>query len=248
MKAVGYVALHYGKDYLEYALRSVYDQLDHIFILYTHKPSHGYDTRLTCPDTEAELMDICREVDVDNKISWRVGNWHQENHQRNYAMDLAKSYGADILVLVDFDEIWKANDLRDLIKETYDKKAEKCLCWMKHLWRSFDWICEDAMRQERLYYLGRDKQNLIYAPQPEPQIYHFGYARKPIDIEYKISIHGHKSQIFNNWYASKFLQYPFPLDDAHPTKDANWCPTPFNKSLLPELMREHPYYNLPIIA
>lgn len=247
MKVVGYVCLHYGKDYLEYSLRSVYDHLEHIFILYTPRPSHGHTTRLTCPDNEAELMDICAKVDVDNKISWRVGNWHQENEQRNYAMDLAKAAKADILVLVDFDEIWKDQDLKDLIKETYEKKANKCLVWMKHLWRSFDWICEDDMRQERIYYLGKDKGDLIYASQTEPQVYHFGYARKPIDIEYKISIHGHKAEMINNWYNNKFLRYPFE-GDSHPTKGANWIPTPFDKTTLPELMRDHPYYNLPIIA
>jgi hypothetical protein len=247
MKAVGYVCLHYGKDYLEYSLRSVYSEFEHIFVLYTPNPSHGHKSRLTCPDTEQELMDICAKVDVDNKISWRVGHWTQENHQRDYAYELAKTYGADILGLIDFDEVWKTEVLRDLIKETYEKKASKCLVWMKHLWRSFDHICEDAMRQERLYYLGKDKQDLIYASQTEPQVWHFGYARMPIDVEYKMSIHGHKSELLANWYHNKFLRYPFE-EDSHPTRGANWIPTKFDKTLLPDIMKEHPYYNLPIIG
>lgn len=247
MKVVGYFAMHYGKDYLEYSLRSVYNDLEHIFILYTPRPSHGHDTRLTCPDTEQELMDICARVDVDNKISWRVGHWHQENEQRNYAKQLAKAYGADILVLVDFDEVWKPGILKELIQLTYERKASKCLIWMRHLWRSFDWICDDPMRQERIYYLGSDAGDLIYAPQPENQVWHFGYARKPIDVEYKMSIHGHKAEIANNWYYNKFLQYPF-VNECHPACKDMWNPTPFDKTTLPELMWEHPYYDLVIIA
>lgn len=248
MKALGYIILHYGKDYLEYSIKSVYNQLDEILILYTDNPSHGSGTRLQCPDTEQELYDIAVKNDPDNKINWFNGHWKRENDHRNYAHDWAKSKGFDILVTVDFDEVWKENDLRDLIKETHDRKASKCLIWMKHLWRSFNYICEDQMRQERIYYLGNDKKDLIYASQKENQVWHFGYARKPVDVEYKISIHGHKAEFKDShWYYKKFLQYPFP-NDVHPTCVETWTPKPFDKTQLPEIMRSHPYYDLEVIS
>lgn len=89
MKTIGYVALHYGADYLKYALLSVYSELDEILILYTPTASHGHGTTMQCPDTRQQLLEICQEVDVDGKINWIDGKWNQENQQRNYAHDYA---------------------------------------------------------------------------------------------------------------------------------------------------------------
>lgn len=249
MKVLGYMPLHYGKDYLKYSLLSVYDAVDQILILYTKQPSHGSGTNLACPDKEEELLEIAHSIDKDEKIKWVKSNWAAENHHRNYAHDYAKRYGFDILVSIDFDEVWKTHILKDLIKEVYDRKANKCLVWMRHLWRSFNYICDDPMRQERIYYLGSDKKDLIYASQPENQVWHFGYARKPEDIEYKISIHGHSREWTmpkEKWLKDKFKAWP-TAQDVHPTCVNTWHPKPFNKEELPEIMKEHPYYNLDVI-
>lgn len=250
MKTAAYIALHYGKDYLEYSLKSIYNSVDQIFVLYTPNPSHGTGSSLQCPDTKTELFDILKKVDVDDKIEIYQGAWPRENDQRNYAHSIAKAKGVDILVLLDFDEVWKPGVLDELIKLTYDRKASKCLIWMRHLWRSFNYICDDPMRQERIYYLGDDKKDLIYAPQPENQVWHFGYAREVDQVGYKISCHGHTSEWLTSkeeWFERKYKQFPPDGTFVHPCCKDVWFPKPFDKKELPQIMKSHPYWNNEVI-
>lgn len=248
MKTLAYIPLLYGKDYIQYAIRSVYSEVDAILILYTDKPSHGTGTGLPCPDTRDELIELCAAVDPNNKIIWMTGNWNLEGQQRNEAHYYAKKHGYDILVAVDADEIWKTEMLRELIQLTFDRKASKCLVWMRHLWRSFNYICDDQMRQERIYYMRDDKKDLIYAPQPINQVWHFGYAQDLKTVEYKISIHGHSAEWIlpkERWFTERYCVFP-PAEGVyvHPACADVWFPAEFNKEQLPEIMREHPYYNL----
>jgi len=250
MKTLAYLPLLYGKDYLAYSIMSYYDDVDQILICYSPKPSHGHPSNMTCPDSEQELIDICANIDHDNKIIWHKGDWQQENQQRNFAHDYARSRGFDLLFNADFDEIWRPGYLPELLKLTYERKASKCLIWMRHLWRSFNWICDDQMRQERIYYLGADKGDLIYAPQPENQVFHFGYARTLADVQYKISCHGHSSewlQSKQDWFESKYKPFPPTGDATHPACAGVWIPKPFDKTELPDFMKLHPYYNFDVI-
>lgn len=251
MKVGCYIPLLYGKDYLEYAIKSVYPVVDEIYVLYTGRPSHGSMTHLNNPDSKEELYAIIDRIDVDKKIGWfESENWNQENQQRNYGHELAKLNGCDILVALDSDEIWETQMLKELIDLTYERKASKCLVWMRHLWRSFNYICDDPMRQERIYYLGIDKKDLIYAPHSVNQVWHFGYARELKSIEYKISIHGHSSEWLipkERWFEEKFKPYP-PTFDVHPVCKDTWNPQPFDKAKLPDLMKLHPWYKLDVIA
>ena len=249
MKVLGYIALHYGKDYLKYAILSMYDSVDEILILYTSAPCHGSGTSLKCPDSKNELLSIVDEVDKNKKIRWAEGKWTYEGQQRDSAYNYANAHGFDILVTTDADEVWKPELLNELIRLTYERKASKCLVWMRHLWRSFNYICDDAMRQERINYLGNDKKELIYAPQAENQIWHFGYARSIKDIEYKISIHGHSGEWIlpkQQWLEEKYIPFP-PASDVHPVCQDTWEPRPFNKNELPNFMTMHPFYNSEVI-
>lgn len=250
IKTLCYIPLHYGKDYLKQAIQSVYNSVDEILILYTDKPCHGRGTNLECPDTKKELINVAMHaVDsgfMDDKIIWIDGNWNAENEQRNTAHTYARKNGFNVLVCVDADEIWIEKYLKELIQLTYDRKASKCLVWMRHLWRSFNFICDDGMRQERLWYIGNDTLDLIYAPMPENQMWHFGYARGFKEVEYKISIHGHSAEWLQPkelWFENKYKRFP-PVDNVHPVCEAVWFPQPFHKELLPEFMRSHEYYNL----
>lgn len=250
MKVLGYIALHYGKDYLAWAIRSMYSNCDQILVLYSPVASHGSSTSLTCPDTEQELIEICANNDPDNKIVWKKGNWRQENEQRNVAHYYGRLHGFHILVCTDADEVWDSSQvLGELINLTYIRKASKCLVWMRHLWRSFNYVCDDPMRQERIYYLGDDRGELIYAPMAFNQVWHFGYARRPADILYKISIHGHSAEWLQpkeQWFHQKYMPFP-PANDTHPVCKSTWNPQPFDKTKLPELMQSHPWYNKEVI-
>lgn len=75
MNIQSYTVLHYGADYLPYALRSVYDQVDQLHIIYTPQPSHGYQTDTPPPETRDELIKAAYTYDPDNKINWYDVDW-----------------------------------------------------------------------------------------------------------------------------------------------------------------------------
>lgn len=248
-KVLAYIPLHYGADYLKYAIQSVYPVVDEILILYTSIPSHGHSTVMLCPDTMERLQSEAYIVDPDSKIVWNNGIYSREGIHRDTAFDYAKTKGFNIVIALDSDEVWNTQYLQELIKEVYDRKSEKCLIWMRHLWRSFNYICNDPMRQERIYYIGPDKTGLIYASQPVNQVWHFGYARELHQVEYKISIHGHSGEWLlpkQRWFEEKYKPFP-PVQDVHPTCRDTWNPVPFDRYELPELMRDHPWFEKEII-
>lgn len=244
-KVLAYICLHYGADYIAKAIESVNDAVDEILIIYTAKPSHGTGTPLTCPDTKQELIDEINKGDIEDKVVFMEGEFKREGLHRDAAFAYAKNEGFDIIVALDSDEIWNTQYLKELITEVYERKAAKCLVWMRHLWRSFNFICDDPMRQERIYYIGEAKELLIYADKPKNQVWHFGYARALNQVEYKISIHGHSNEWLmskDRWFNEKYKPFP-PVQDTHPTCKNTWSPIPFDKYELPEIMYSHPYFN-----
>ncbi len=264
-KVLAYVPLHYGADYLKYAIDSVYPVVDEVLVLYTEIPSHGHSTSLSVPyeDREEMLMHYAmigaKGLKTDNhdpdkhgfrgKLVWKKDTYSREGIHRDMAFDYAKQNGFDIVVALDSDEIWNTQYLQELIQEVYERKASKCLIWMRHLWRSFNYICDDPMRQERICYIGEDKCDLIYADKPNNQVWHFGYARELNQVEYKISIHGHSAEWIlskDRWFNEKYRPFP-PVHDVHPTCVNTWNPVPFDRNELPELMRTHPWFNTEVI-
>jgi cellulose synthase/poly-beta-1,6-N-acetylglucosamine synthase-like glycosyltransferase len=244
MKVIAYYIIHYGKDYLSYSIRSIYESVDEIVIFYTDRPSHSSGTLLKCPDSEQDLMQAAVEYDPENKVKWLKGNWNAENEHRGAAYNYAKANNADVLLAVDADEVWKPEILKELIQYTYNNNVGQLLVWMRHLWRSFDYVCDDMMRQARVHNMYADFQNIKYADLRENCIWHFGYARSFKDVEYKISIHGHRGEWRDSgWLENVYKVWP-PTPDVHPTCANTWSPIPFNKELLPEFMRDHPYYNI----
>lgn len=246
MKVLAYIPLHYGVDYIGKAIESVNDAVDEILIIYTSKPSHGTGTSMFCPDSKQELIDEINKADIEDKVVFMEGEFKREGLHRDTAFTYAKNEGFDIVVALDSDEIWNTKYLKELIVEVYERKAAKCLVWMRHLWRSFNFICDDPMRQERIYYIGEAKESLIYADKTKNQVWHFGYARALNQIEYKISIHGHSNEWLmpkERWFNEKYKPFP-PVQDVHPTCVNTWNPKELNRYELPEIMHSHPYFKL----
>ncbi len=51
MNIHSYTIVHYGADYLGYALKSIYDNVDQMHVIYTPHPSHGY--RIDIPSIDS---------------------------------------------------------------------------------------------------------------------------------------------------------------------------------------------------
>jgi len=249
MKIISFTCCHYGSDYLGWAIKSVYDHVDECWVVYSDKPSHGHGTTLTNPDSKQAVKDSLYHFgDPDNKIKWKEGNYQHEGHHRIQSVEIAKERKAELIVVVDADEVWQPEGLELAISSAKEHPARNSKLRMIHFWRNFNWICRDQMMPDRIIKVGGDNKCFNYVGNSHSPILHFGYARKLIDCCYKISIHGHKGEWRNDWY-NKFKNWRpgCGMQDLHPTCTNIWTPEPYDKSTMPVYMKTHPWYNSNLI-
>lgn len=241
-----YYVIHYGSDYLAYSIKSIYNFVDKIFIFYTNKPSHGHNKNLINPDTRDKLWQAAFSVDPQHKIIWEDGQWAYEGAQRDHAVNTAEKHGADTVLVVDADEIWTEDVLVKFLDRVKSSGKRMHCIRMLTFWRSFSNICVDEMMPVRAIRPKIKDSSVDYC---EGRVLHFGYARKPDDITYKISCHGHSGEWDQNWYKNKFIAWPGCGNlDLHPTcRNNTWEAKAYDKELLPTFMKSHPYFNLNVI-
>lgn len=245
MKVHSYSVVHYGKDYLGYALRSVYDHVDQLHIVYTPHPSHGHQTPHAPPESKEEIIAAAFAHDPDGKVKWHeVREHYYEGQHRDHAVRVCLDAGAELVLVVDCDEVWRGETLgKALALVEREDKARNWLINFTHLWRSFDWCCRDQGWPVRVLDL-RHEQGTAYIPKEFGEIYHFGYATRSGLMWYKWQVHGHKNELRPEWWNERWQAWP-PVPDCHPTnKEGFWNPERFDKENLPEFMREHPFYDL----
>lgn len=240
ISCLAYIPLHYGSPYLDAVIRSIDPHVEKILILYTEEPSYGQNRGLKNPDTRKQLYDIAHSA--SDKIQWvQIQRTGQENHHRQMVFNYAKDY--DLIIAVDSDEIF---DDVPAMKEA--AMATNCQTvnvdgsrWW-HFWRSFNECNRDGFCPTRFHVVkGNPSTEVIHVG----KIYHMGYAMPEDLTRYKISVHGHKS-ILSTWLTNKWLNYKRGVTKLlHPDSQDVWIETePFDKTTLPQILKEHPYYNL----
>lgn len=251
MKVLGFIMLHYGKEYLEYALKPLCEVCDKVVILYSKKPTHNQKYGIQYRETRGELRDIALPFGVH----W-VDVFDKKNEGDHMNEIWNHTNGYDVLVRADYDEVWDVDDLRNAVKEVYNTPFRNFgINGFIHFWRSFGYIVSnnihgeecDYFRPLRLWHL-REK-NISNQPDIQAKIYHFGYAIKRRDMEYKMQIHGHRPEIreewlsiWNNWQAEN------TEGNFHPTSFDIWLKIKqFDRNQLPEIMKKHPYFTREII-
>lgn len=243
MKTLAYIVCHYGKEYLEYSIKSVIDSVDEILILYSSKPTFGHGTDIPNPDSYEELRSI---ADKFSKVKWMDVTVNGEGNHRNLALGYAGN-NFDIVLAVDADEVWNPDTVEPCINTAFDGKERRYTTnhqgWY-HFYRSFNEACRDGFEPIRL--TNMNARNNDQGRVTESVIYHFGYANCEKLQEYKMAIHGHKGEISNDWFTKKWLNYrKGETEYLHPASNDIWKETePFNKDLLPDFMKDHHYYNL----
>jgi len=240
-----YTALHYGTDYLYWALRSIRDDVDQHVILYCPHGSHGAKTDRVCPDSRAELQKQA-QLAIGKKLLWIDGDWSYEHEQRESIYQYVPD--ADVILIVDADEIWGTGLAKRMI-EAYRMNIRTIRAPVLEFWRSFHYAEQtNLVFPERAIYPHGMHGEPGYLPldNNRPRICHMGYAKRSEIVEYKQHTHGHKGDWREGWYEEKFLKND--RYDCHPTNVAFWHPTPVNPlDYMPSFMAEHPYFNLEVI-
>jgi hypothetical protein len=256
---IAYAAVHYGRDYFAWSLRSIQDLVDEIHVLYSERPSFGYQTGLACPDFERDLMtEAHRFLRPDRPLHWHRGGWRTEGEHRNEILRIARERGADLILSVDTDEVWDRAALAEQLDAAQADHERDTLVPFVHFWRSFGHVCSDPSRPVRIIKPSAPMGSVRYAAQRIP-VLHFGYAQSETLIRYKIAIHGHRAEWRSDWLDGKFLPWkPGELTkDVHPTCGWNssfgdffWNVRKVDQALVPVLdatMSDHPYKNLELI-
>jgi hypothetical protein len=248
MRIIGYTALHYGRDYFSHAIRSIIHDVDELWVLYTAQGSHGHRTSIPCPETRAELYAIAQQAAGD-KLRWIDGSWTHEGQQRDSIHQYAPD--ADVVVVLDSDEIWTPGLLPSVIQWGLHSHARNIRVPFRHYWRSLHRaILHDPAFPTRVIFPKRADGYETYNAPPwirdgEYVIHHFGYAQRPEIIQYKLLTHGHRGEFRRdcNWYTDIFMlnrQY-----DNHPVGSSYWnC----EDATPPEILQDHPYYGLKVIT
>lgn len=247
MKVMGFMTLHYGKEYLKEALLSVRDHVDIMVVSYTAKPSHGHTSELICPDTRDELYNICREV-VGDKLAWNEQEFFaNENTHRSVRYKYAAKAKYDLILTVDADEVMVG--IPQALEYAYNNPERYYgIDGYKNFFRSFNWICTDGFRPIRIENLKRNNQlQNLNCPMT---IYHFSCALREEVMRYKYSSFGHANEIKKDYLNEIFYKWhpvTNPLGDLHCVSFNLWNAVSFDKTQLPEYLKQHPYYNLEII-
>jgi len=247
MKVVGFVALHYGTDYLGWAIRSIIDHIDELHIAYTAIGSHGHRTTIPCPETRDELFAIAQSA-AGSKLRWHDGEWPYEGAQRDSIHQYAPD--ADVIIVLDADEIWPESYDRIVLESMgYGSRYRRWRLPMIHFWRSFNRaVLHDPAFPERIicnnYLIDSSAVENAYSK----PICHMGYAQRPEIVEYKILTHGHRNEWRKDvdWFKDRYLANA--QTDCHPVGSEYWNPERVDPlDYMPTWMQEHPYYHMQVI-
>lgn len=239
-----YCICHYGLPYIAAAVESLYDQVDHIYIAYTNKPSQSFQTEMTCPDTKEDLLEAIKPF--MDKVTWAEGSWEHEVEHCDYARSLAAA-DHDWLVRFDTDEIFPEGCIEFYINEAEKSEYREWRMPFMHFWRSFSRVCRDASHPIRL---GRKEgEGLGWLPGDDEKytVCHMGYAMPTKYIDYKMAVSGHKSEWRPDWYEKRWLANA--QEDTHPVcwNPPLWNPEEYDITKLPEVLKKHEYYGKEVI-
>lgn len=249
MKTIAFTALHYGSEYLAWAIRSVIDHVDEYWVLYASKGSHGHHTDARCPDSRALLLSIASEA-AGPKLRWVDGEWAHEGYQRDAIHQHAPD--ADVILVLDADEIWPEALVGAVLQYArsiqYDWPRRMFRLPMIHYWRSFyRAVINDKSYPVRVIFPRIPAGETAAFTHVTP-ISHFGYAQRPVTVGYKQYVHGHKNEWRTDldWFRDRYLANA--QADCHPVTVDYWTPEPVEPlDYMPSWMAEHPYFGQEVI-
>ena len=247
MGITAFMTLHYGVDYLEASIRSIIDEVDALWCLYTPDGSFGGAPQFDNPDSAERLFDIASATAGD-KFHWYTaspGQWRNEGEHCDFIQVCDPD--ADVYVRLDADEVWTAGLLTEAIRFGQHEGLHKVRLPMIHYWRSLHRaVLRDPVVPDRVT-IKANAGGRVDTLHGKGVIHHFGYAQRAEVVRYKQALSSHRAEWRQGWYETTFE--PNALADVHPVIVNHWTPEridPFAHGL-PEFMRKHPFVDMEVI-
>lgn len=236
---IAYIPLHYGSDYLEAAIKAIEPCVDKIVIFYSRIPTFGRLTNAKNPDTPDMLHKIATNAS-DKVLFIEVTGINEEARHRNLIEEMADGY--DLILAVDADEVWDTDSLKIALQQAAQTDNRYIMIsGFLHFWKSFNHVCIDHWTPVRI--TNRRSENKTSQGTVNGKIYHFSLAQREEIIRYKWGgIHGHQDELRPNWLEEIFFGWKEGMNDVHPTTYGIWNVQNFDKTTMPPLLKNHPYY------
>lgn len=241
-KTLGFMTIHYGAEYLRESLLSIRDHVNKMVIAHTKKPSHGYEGRVSCPESDIQLYEIAYEV-LGDKLIWDSADFYPSESQHR-AFRYKFSEGYKLILTIDADEVFKEDEIQGALDYASNNKERFYgINGYINFWRSFNFACFDGFRPIRIENLEANNQlQNINCPLT---VYHFSTCQSEQIMRYKYKIFGHASEIKANYLRDIF--YAWTPDnnfgDLHPVSYNLWNAVPFDKETLPSYLKSHLNFN-----
>lgn len=255
--------VHYGDDYLEYSIRSIYGSVDKILIS-VGLESWNYAERTSIdPVFLAKIKELPLKY---SKIELVYGTWAKDEDQRNDSIPYARDY--DYYFLVDTDEIYRQEELANLYSIVEKNPGAGVFrIPFYNFWRGFGYVIQEAVNEPvqrffknsaRRFYFKRSctsgyrKKAQFDVSRKDCSCYHFSYARKPDAIEHKFKTWMHADEVrqrwvkkvFAAWEQNKMMTNLFPVAG----QEDRWISAqPFDAAKLPSVLLDHPYHGMDVI-
>lgn len=242
MQVLGFLTIHYGCEYLPQCLLSVVNHVDKMVVAYSLKPSHSFGTNLVCPDSEEQIFNICQQV-LGDKLIWdRADGYGNESSHRSVRYKYSQGY--DLILTVDADEVLKEEDIPNALNYAISNTERYYgIDGYINLWRSFDYACYDGFRPIRIEKLGSDntRQNINC----KMRLYHFSTCQSEPLMRYKYKVFGHAPEMRLNWLDNIYYAWTpeNQIQDIHPVAFNLWNAVRFDKSIMPEYLKQHHNFN-----
>lgn len=243
---VAYYCVHYGKEYLEASIKSISSCVDKIYMFYSATPTQGHASGEPCPETEKELSEIA--YSASGKVIWInvTGMFRSESDHRKFINRFTSGYKQ--ILAVDCDEVHDAERLREALSEA-EKLPNKYIqiSGFINFFRSFNWVCYDGFQPVRitnLNYTEEREQGVVRTP-----VYHFSTAQREEIMRYKYFNFGHSNELRKDYLDEVFYKWSPEnnIPNLHCVANGIWNAVPFDKTTMPEVLKDHPYYNLELI-
>lgn len=242
MKVLGFLSVHYGKEYLEVCLKSIVNHVDKMVVSYSKSPSHGIHCEDKCPDGESEIHSICEQV-LGDKLIWDAAERYSDEGQHR---DVRYKYsqGFDLIFTIDADEVFREEEIRPALEYAYNNKERYYgINGYINLWRSFSFACYDQFRPIRIENI--NSKNQLQNLECKLTVWHFSTCQSEAVMRYKYKCFGHSSEVRQNWLDDVYYKWNpnNQFSDLHCVAFGLWNASPYNKYMLPEYLRRHENFN-----
>jgi len=278
MRIAAVFCVYNEEAYLTYAVRSILPAVERVYLLLGKAPYDAYNPQarsISHVDGTERLVD--QLAAEEPKVTVVKGIWASEVDHRNEGLKLCLEAGFDYYWLVDGDEVYREDHLRNVLATLSQKPEVGTFIIKCHIfWRSFRYRIPAetlAWRPRRIFkitrhrkilglklphrirFTGQNETNSLGPvwefPPKEAVFYHFSYARSVQAMEDKFKTFSHAHEISDDWIQRVWRSWPEnrAMTDIHPVD-----PPKFKQAEetpledLPEIMRAHPYYSREIIT